>query len=224
MTLTLGKKYKSNENNGKVYFVDPAYTLPNNQIIKAMVYWLTHFKLVKQIANKRKKEGKRSLKDILRDYLYSAQFLRVYTKIFDINTILKSIFVCQQSEEITQKYKSDNELLDYAESLIFNYAKADFVVTSRIHCALPCLGLGTPVLFTIPVDDSEASTCRFDGLKELFTCIKWDGNKLIPEFKSETPISSSEDFPRNKDNWRLMADNLSDICANWINENGNKCS
>ena len=222
MTLTLGKKYSSEEKDGKIYFVDPAYTLPKKQIIEVLGYWLTHFKIVKQVANKRERSTKRNLKSILRDYLYSAQFLRVYSKIFNIETILSSTFVCQQSEEIARKYKSDEELLNYAEKLVSDYAKADFVVTSRIHCALPCLGLGTSVLFTIPVDDSEASTCRFDGLTELFTCIKWNGNKLIPDFKSVIPISSSKDFPRNKDKWRSLAHKLSETCTNWVNHNGIK--
>ncbi|THD38298.1 MAG: polysaccharide pyruvyl transferase family protein [Sphingomonas sp.] len=34
-----------------------------------------------------------------------------------------------------------------AQSLLNTYARAEVVVTSRLHCLLPCLALGTPVLF-----------------------------------------------------------------------------
>ena len=37
--------------------------------------------------------------------------------------------------------------LAMAERLLELYARARLVVTSRLHCALPCLALGTPVLF-----------------------------------------------------------------------------
>jgi hypothetical protein len=37
--------------------------------------------------------------------------------------------------------------LERAEALLDLYAGARAVVTSRLHCALPCLALGTPVLF-----------------------------------------------------------------------------
>jgi hypothetical protein len=42
---------------------------------------------------------------------------------------------------------SIGERLGKAEELLRLYAGARLVVTSRLHCALPCLALGTPVLF-----------------------------------------------------------------------------
>jgi hypothetical protein len=43
------------------------------------------------------------------------------------------------------------------------YQGAHLVVTSRLHCALPCLALGTPVRLLHPVREAE----RFEGLAEL---------------------------------------------------------
>ncbi|MCT4654324.1 MAG: polysaccharide pyruvyl transferase family protein [Cohaesibacter sp.] len=42
-----------------------------------------------------------------------------------------------------------------AETLLHKYANARCVVTCRIHCALPCLAFGTPVLFVIPRRGSD---------------------------------------------------------------------
>lgn len=58
-----------------------------------------------------------------------------------------------------------------AECLIEQYSKAKLVITSRIHCALPCLALGTPVYF---INAGYHSTLlnlndRFEGILEMFT-------------------------------------------------------
>jgi hypothetical protein len=50
-----------------------------------------------------------------------------------------------------------------ARRLLSLYAHASCVVTTRLHCALPCLALGTPVLFLPAAPDSY----RFAGLAEL---------------------------------------------------------
>jgi len=50
-----------------------------------------------------------------------------------------------------------------ADRLLGLYAYAKCVVTTRLHCALPCLALGTPVLFVNDVADPY----RLSGLIEL---------------------------------------------------------
>jgi len=44
------------------------------------------------------------------------------------------------------------------------YAKARLVITGLLHCSMPCLALGTPVVLLKP---DLAANPRFDGLKEL---------------------------------------------------------
>jgi hypothetical protein len=50
-----------------------------------------------------------------------------------------------------------------AETLLDRYAGAALVVTSKLHCALPCVALGTPVVFLV----EDASEDRLRGLCEL---------------------------------------------------------
>jgi len=50
-----------------------------------------------------------------------------------------------------------------AQRLLELYAGARCVMTSRLHCALPCLAIGTPVLLILPASPSN----RFSGLREL---------------------------------------------------------
>jgi hypothetical protein len=49
-----------------------------------------------------------------------------------------------------------------AQELLATYARASCVITSRLHCALPSLAMGTPVLFLARTHDQY----RFSGLQQ----------------------------------------------------------
>lgn len=61
----------------------------------------------------------------------------------------------------------ERQRLAEAERLLGIYQTAALVVTTRLHCALPCVAYGTPVLFL--VHDFEAE--RFDGLLDLMQTV-----------------------------------------------------
>jgi hypothetical protein len=50
------------------------------------------------------------------------------------------------------------------QQLLSHYSSAKLVITSRLHCALPCLALGTPVILLRRGIESDP---RFEGLREL---------------------------------------------------------
>ena len=56
-----------------------------------------------------------------------------------------------------------------AQELLDLYARASCVVTSRLHCALPCLALGTPVLLVDVAPDQG----RFSGLRDFLHHRPW---------------------------------------------------
>ena len=72
------------------------------------------------------------------------------------------------------------ERRDAAETLLKRYRAASLVITSRLHCALPCLALGTPVVFL----HSSTTDPRFRGLE-----------RLIRIHDGSTPIDWSPDSP-----------------------------
>lgn len=78
------------------------------------------------------------------------------------------------------------KLLQYAYERIDMYAKAKLVVTQRIHAALPCVAMGTPVVFInsakAPGGGGTASgpSERIAGLTELFHTFDFYG-KAKPE-------------------------------------------
>jgi hypothetical protein len=53
--------------------------------------------------------------------------------------------------------------LQYAQDLLNMYSNARCVITSRLHCALPCLAFGTPVVFIY----QNKHDPRFPGLLNL---------------------------------------------------------
>lgn len=70
---------------------------------------------------------------------------------------------------------SEEQRFKDAEELIKLYSRAKLVITSRIHAALPCLALKTPVLFINAGYHSKVNLIdRFEGILDLFHVINED--------------------------------------------------
>jgi len=118
--------------------------------------------------------------------------------------------ICQRRTDLTA---SVEQRFEDAEKLLKKYATAKLVITSRLHCALPCLALGTPVLFVnagyhstyLNLDD------RFDGLMEMFD--------QIPE--SWLPNSSSSMGDRLKRAFNRFSKDLQPLDIDWDNPKPN---
>jgi hypothetical protein len=93
-----------------------------------------------------------------------------------------------------------------AESLLREYAQARLVITSRLHCALPCLALGTPVLLIPPSGSSK----RFSGLIELVRhCTATELLKCNFDFSLQQP-------PENPPGWMRLRDRLLNRCRTYV--------
>ena len=210
MTLTLGYKYKSNTRNSKIYFVDPYVFVDRNPLafFSKIPFLLKKLKKISKIS--KKWYGGITVQGIVKSTL----FLQTYSQLFNEELLVSSEFISHAG--ISGWPKDDKDLLNKAEDLVKQFSQAGLVVTSRIHCALPCLGLETPVLFTSAKDLSEFSTCRFGGLKDLFNIIEYDEGILKPKFKLNGKINL-ENHPENKTNWRPLADDLIKRCKRFFN-------
>ncbi len=212
LTLTLGRRYKSMHRSGKTYIVEPncaqAGLISQHKwiSIKNFIYLILHFNDVKKISRKKKQHG-------IKSHFYNAYFLKEYSKVFDYQLLLNSEYINQYNYDIEKEYPSQEDKLNYAESLIKKYAEAECVITSRIHCALPCIGLETPVIFIESLKDDECSTSRFGGLKNLFNIIYWDGIRLKNNLT--TSKINKNNFPQNKDNWKPLAQKLINTCLSF---------
>ena len=212
MTLTLGNSYKSEKRDDTCYFVDPIFETPKSisSILHSLFTLVAHFAPVRTIF--RKRPSRKRLSDLLR----TANFYRLYSRIFTKELLESAEYITQQSEYYSDAFSDDFERLKEAERLVRLYAKASLVVTRRIHCALPCLGLETPVLFTANKNVSEISSCRFGGIIDLFNVIYCDEKSIECDFLQNTKIDIHH-HPENKTLWKEYASNLTKRCKEFIN-------
>ncbi|QXA07127.1 polysaccharide pyruvyl transferase family protein [Acinetobacter pittii] len=149
LTLTLDSyAKKEKDNDGKIYIVDPLYGFPNKD----------------RIFN----NTKSFIKGIIKGDIFKTNSTNKFMqKIFSKNLLDKAEYIKQELPK--DKYTEDEKFI-IAEELLKKYATAKLVITSRIHCALPCLALGTPVIY-LNGFEKEFDACRMEGLADLFHTI-----------------------------------------------------
>ena len=97
-----------------------------------------------------------------------------------------------------------------ADQYLRDYARAKLVVTTKIHCALPCAGMGVPVILIM----TNPHDARFGGIKELLNHLGVDTNGEIIEhlfMPSGTLTSGSPDI-------KSIADTLAEKCKEFVNQ------
>lgn len=204
LTLTLGRKYKFDGERKGIYIVEPTFSTYDLSkrpllIMKSLIYLLFNFASIKKIAQKKGDCSVRSL-------LHNAIYFKEYAKVFERQILLDAEYISQCNEDYARM--TIDERLASAENLKKKYAKAKLVITSRIHCALPCLGLETPVIYTLKDNDLKMSTERFEGLVDLFNTVTWRGDSLV-KLGSKITLCN---IPRNKESWRTIAHALIEKC------------
>ncbi|MDR2795886.1 MAG: polysaccharide pyruvyl transferase family protein [Spirochaetaceae bacterium] len=176
LTLTLGRKYGTNVKTGNIYFVDVPVIGCREEKIKYLLKCIPkiakHFSSVLRIYRKNKK----SRRNIIYSFARACLFYCLYSGIFEKDVLIKAEYIKHSIDRET--LESDRECFEYAESLLKKYASAKLVVTSRLHCALPCLGMGTPVIF---INSEGLSGGRFDGLLELLRVFELSSNGFETE-------------------------------------------
>lgn len=195
LTLTLDSyKVDDSERGNDIYIVDPLYSYPRAE----KVFYNTKI-TIKNILNgsafKLGKKNRHIKKFISKEVLDTATFI---------------------NQEPPSNTYTDEEKFDMAVDLLNKYAKAKLVITSRIHCALPCLAMGTPVIF-VNGFDSFVDSCRFDGILELFNRIDIDSKTgaYTSNFGLEGKITN-ETIVKNLEKHHDLANALKEKVTNKI--------
>lgn len=189
LTLTLGKDYKNEKKDGGVVFVDPYFEFGGNynanifvKIGRAIFYSVKYKKQIAAFSQNFNCDHKTRFGRLfpkLERVMMAASFYNSYKLSFSDQVLTRAHYI---SHTVNQSdFKGDDEKMEYARKLIRQYAKARLIITSRIHCALPALGLETPVIFV----NSERlrggrvrSSGRFGGLIELMHVMEWTPNAM----------------------------------------------
>ncbi|NGX47389.1 MAG: hypothetical protein K1000chlam3_00762 [Chlamydiae bacterium] len=111
------------------------------------------------------------------------------------------------THQITKELRLDNERrLRHAEKLLDKYKRAKCVITSRLHAAMPCLGLETPVLLI----NIQGDQYRFDGLRELVR------NCTLQEFLNDDIDFNFDEPSENPNSYIPIRENLIEILNTWV--------
>lgn len=130
------------KNNIEAYFSSClTTTLNRNNFTKKSIYQKSGKVILCDITDKQ-------LKSILKKPFPINRFIKNFKSRIEISHFLKSY---SNMEYIFTTHEVKNTLTHgerfrVAEDLLTQYAEADLVITSRIHCALPCLAFHTPVI------------------------------------------------------------------------------
>jgi len=105
---------------------------------------------------------------------------------------------------------------DMAHAFLEKYATARLVITSRLHCAIPCLAFGTPVIFVEHGFDEEYDRCRISGMTDLFNTITV-GRDL--SFSSNFPMQGKigvDTVPPNPGGFKRFVPVLDEACSAFV--------
>lgn len=209
LTLTLGETYRHIDiPDAPIYLTDLNSTLLRNLKFKinCAMAMSTKRHTLKKIQSRMSECGiSKRLRTI-------AAFYVTYRDVISEDLFLTAQY---REQEIEDSFVSDDEKFAYAEKLLEDYSKARYVVTSRIHCALPCLAMGTPVVFITNDLIGEVNNCRLDGLKQLFHTIEIGLNGIKCGIPGVRKLTTTSIF-KNKSDYKIFADKLINRCREFI--------
>lgn len=197
LTLTLDSyAKKGSENDGKIYIVDPLYGFPNKDRVFI--------------------NAKSFIKGVVKGDIFNMNSATEFMqKIFSQSLLDKAEYIKQELPK--DKYTEDEKFI-IAEDLLKKYSTAKLVITSRIHCALPCLALGTPVIY-LNGFEKEFDACRMEGLSELFHTINVNRKtgEIFYNFDVNGLIDENINVV-NKQDYKKLAEDLRDTVKMFIDK------
>lgn len=213
LTLTLGLTYgqrPADEREG-VCFIDPFYIFKKKDFRKGRAMMLRHPLLTLRIYSKLRRQMLvgRPLSYRIKRFFRIGAFLKAYLTLFTPELLASAEYISHDVPEAL--FSSEDEKMEYARRLIERYSRARYIVTSRIHCALPCVGMKTPVVFVNPVwrDMGEG---RFDGLTDFFSLVDATTDKLVPRFKTASARLDASSVIKPNESFQPVADALAERC------------
>lgn len=196
LTTTLGYKYKSEEKDGNIYVVDAVHYVPESQRrlqkYKFLLYYILHFRGANRFIDSARKNNSYKV-NLTNEYDRFCRLIRSYRIVKQLisKEDMKKIIVLTQFHH-SDEIPTNEERFARAEELLHKYARAKLVITSRIHTALPCTGLETPVIFLKNQEDSEESLCRFKGLLSILNVVEFNSERSSSRIGGYSLIECSE--------------------------------
>ncbi len=210
LTLTLSEKYSSNEKTDKIYFVDPRYKKLRGLSgkLKMAYLFVTKFNTIRKIRNRYLRTNN------TKSWKKTISFYSAFSQLFEDEVLTNAIYIKHYLP--AKNFKNEAEIFAFTEQLLKQYASAQYIVTSRIHCALPSLSLGTPTLYIDIPNDHDISICRLNGIKELFHIIYTNGSKLSCDILKANEKFNLKSTFKNKEDFKIIRDNIKETAINFM--------
>lgn len=184
LTLTLGKTFHKTADSGEILMVDVMYEYKTVKEILRDLYYSP-----KELISRCIRE-KGFFKNLVSNTSKKENMLH---RFFSENLLSEAKFITQ-----LHVHTKEDDYLGITREYLQRLCNAKFVVTSRIHCALPCLAMGTPVLFI----DCDLNQSRLEGLKDLFNTITIKGNNVSFNFDVRGKIVHEMENPKRFEKYR----------------------
>lgn len=209
LTLTLGQTYNHTEEpDAPIYITDLNKTLEQNLKFKLRCLAAVVFRhrLMKKIQRRMKECG------IEKSLRTATAFYATFNRVISQEVMRKAVYL---EQEIPDTFSGEEEKFSYADELLRKYSRAKYVVTTRIHTALPCLAMGTPVVFVNNSLLGEVHNCRLDGLRQLFHTIEISRSGIRSEIEGVRKLTLASTF-KNKPDYKEYAARLSERCKRFF--------
>ena len=196
LTLTLGRTYKRTNVNDKILFVN---------VLEELLTWKDILSRPRSFFRMAVKHGK------FKSWLEKNRYIN---EIFDKDLLKQAEYYNPMIEEGQDQSYYFKKADEYLKEL----ASAKFVVTSKIHTALPCLAIGTPVIFINGGLYDKANVYRLGGLVDMMNQVIIDkkGN-ISTNFDIKLPITADSVF-ENPTRHVKYANELAERCRKFIAE------
>lgn len=180
LTTTLGYKYLSKESRSGILLLDSGFYYPQ----------IKFFPL-----NKFLKEGK-----------FVFKMWKIFDRLRHLSRYKNERIILQSN--IASLKLTQTRRFEKARELLNAYMRAKLVITSRIHCALPCLALGTPVILCVPKYDE----LRYPGLDKFLNTVFIKNNQV------DSNIQLKNGKVINPDTYKPYARKLIRQCRDFMKE------
>ena len=237
LTLTLGLKFQSEKHNNCIYFVDPYYDFIGveegyGKIKKLCTYLKVFLKHYKSLVKLKKifhvecfMSGAYRYSKTLNDWICCMSFYNTYSKVFGDDILLNATYLTHLIPQT--KFKDNDDKMQLARDLVNKYANAKLVITSRLHCALPCVATETPVVFVNAEKLEEGahrnnSNGRFEGLTDFMNTLYCKNQSIYAKDEYMQQILKNEITEKtiinNPKSYIKIKDDLISSVNSWLNK------
>ena len=117
--------------------------------------------------------------DVLHKWHFIGRRRRLLRKVFSDELIDSATRI--EHRRSGSAYPTEESRFELADQYLRLYQNAKLVVTSRLHCALPCLAMGTPVVFVDGWVRSKERN-RFEGIRKMLNMVSFGGGQVQANF------------------------------------------